>query len=575
MSTEDKNKTKDHSLKPSRGFSKTHPVLQEQIERVLYESEAHYRAIVEEQTELVCRWFPDGTLTFVNEAYCRYFGKKREELIGRSFMPLIPWEDYEKFQKHFKSLNPENPVGVIEHRVLLPHGEIRWQQWVDRAIFDDQGCLVEFQSVGRDITEQKRTEEKLRQWNAYLEALHETAIELINRLDLTDLLQAIVTRAGALVGTQHGYMLLVEGTEMVVKVAVGVNSEFIGYRIKLEEGMAGRVWQTGQPLTVKDYRTWPHRLPDPRFDIFHAVVTVPLKSGSQVVGVLTLNHLEEGLTFGEDEIMILSRFAELASIALDNARLYTSVQQELAERKRIEEALRESEEHYRILLNQACEMQETLRSLSKEVLRLQEEERKRISRELHDEIGQALTAINMNLEMMKKEIEPYKKNLHKRITDTQNLVAQMMESIHRFSRELRPAILDDLGLIPALRSYTKSFAERTGIRVYLRTTSAVEKLDSERKTVLYRIIQESLTNVSKHAQAHKVNIGIRNLKGRICLVIQDDGKTARMGQQVFLSRQEKRLGLLGMQERVRYVNGEFSVESEPGKGTTIRVEIPF
>jgi signal transduction histidine kinase len=103
----------------------------------------------------------------------------------------------------------------------------------------------------------------------------------------------------------------------------------------------------------------------------------------------------------------------------------------------------------------------------------------------------------------------------------------------------------------------------------------VEKLDSERKTVLYRIIQESLTNVSKHAQAHKVDIRIRKLKGWICLVIQDDGKTARTGQQVFLSRQEKRLGLLGMQERVRYVNGEFAVESEPGKGTTIRVEIPF
>jgi PAS domain S-box-containing protein len=382
---------------------------QDQIEGTLYESEAPYRAIVEGQTELVCRWFPDGTLTFVNEAYCRYFGKKREELIGRSFMPLIPGEDHEKFQKHLKSLSRENPVGVIEHRVISSRGEIRWQQWVDRAIFDDRGCLVEFQSVGRDITEQKRTEEKLRQRNEYLEALHETAIELINRLDLTGLLQAIVTRAGALVGTQHGYILLVEGDEMVVKVAVGVNSEFIGYHVKLGEGMAGKVWQTGQPLTVEDYRTWPHRLPDPRFDIFHAVVTVPLKSGSQVVGVLSLNHLEDGLTFGNDEIMILSRFAELASIALDNARLYTSVQQELAERKRMEEALRESEEHYRILLNQACEMQETLRNLSKEVLRLQEEERKRISRELHDEIGQALTAIDMNLEMIKKEIEPDKK----------------------------------------------------------------------------------------------------------------------------------------------------------------------
>jgi diguanylate cyclase (GGDEF)-like protein/PAS domain S-box-containing protein len=147
-----------------------------QAEEALRESEARYRAIVEDQTELICRFLPDGTLTFVNEACCRYFGKKREELIGSSFMPLILDEDQEFVKKQFASLSLENPVVIYEHRVILPNGQIRWQQWTDRAIFDQQGRLIEFQSVGQDITEQVQAEEQL----VYM-ATHDALTGLPNR----------------------------------------------------------------------------------------------------------------------------------------------------------------------------------------------------------------------------------------------------------------------------------------------------------------------------------------------------------------------------------------------------------
>jgi PAS domain S-box-containing protein len=128
----------------------------------LRQSEARYRAIVEDQTELICRFLPDGTITFINEAYCRYFGKKRDELMGRSFMPYIPDEDRIKLEKHIAGLSPENPVSTHEHRVIAPNGEIRWQQWTNRMVLDEDGQLIEYQSVGRDITEQKGMEEGLR-----------------------------------------------------------------------------------------------------------------------------------------------------------------------------------------------------------------------------------------------------------------------------------------------------------------------------------------------------------------------------------------------------------------------------
>jgi diguanylate cyclase (GGDEF)-like protein/PAS domain S-box-containing protein len=141
-----------------------------------FASEARYRAIVEDQTELICRFLPDGTLTFVNEAYCRYFNKQRGELIGCSFMPLLPDEDRAQVEAQFASLSPSNPVITYEHRVIMPDGKIRWQQWTDRAIFDEDGRAVEYASVGRDVTDRRTaqtalqaSEKNLRQLNAELE----------------------------------------------------------------------------------------------------------------------------------------------------------------------------------------------------------------------------------------------------------------------------------------------------------------------------------------------------------------------------------------------------------------------
>ena len=133
-------------------------------------SELRYRAIVEDQTELICRFLPDGTLSFVNEAYCRYFGKKRQELLGHSFIPMIPDEDQTEVQAQVACLSPLKPVATYEHRVILPDGSMRWQRWTDRILFDEQGNVQEYASVGRDITEQKLAVNELQRLNTELES---------------------------------------------------------------------------------------------------------------------------------------------------------------------------------------------------------------------------------------------------------------------------------------------------------------------------------------------------------------------------------------------------------------------
>jgi len=216
--------------------------------------------------------------------------------------------------------------------------------------------------------------------------------------------------------------------------------------------------------------------------------------------------------------------------------------------------------------------EEAWRQLSNKILHAQEDERRRISRELHDETGQALTAISVTLAALKHDEAAAKsKFFEKKLAETQNLLEKTMESIHHFARELRPALLDELGLVPALRSHIKSFAERTGLRVRLRANAVAEGLDGDQKTVLFRVAQESLTNVAKHARATHVNVVFRKAGEHLLMEIVDNGKSFHVSPTG--AKRKQRLGLLGMQERVRLVNGRFVIKPQPGRGTTVRVMI--
>jgi signal transduction histidine kinase len=210
-----------------------------------------------------------------------------------------------------------------------------------------------------------------------------------------------------------------------------------------------------------------------------------------------------------------------------------------------------------------------------QVLHVQEEERKRISRELHDEIGQALSHVLAHLTDSQGDspVEP-DWSLKTRVADLQKLVLGAMDRVHSFARELRPAMLDDLGLLPALRSYLKQYAERTGLHVHFEQGARNTPLNDDQKTALFRVAQEGLTNVAKHAQATEVEVALCKVKNGVRLRIKDNGKGFVMKGSRSLD-QDKRLGLLGMQERMGLVNGWLSVQTTPGKGTTVLAEIPL
>ena len=264
--------------------------------------------------------------------------------------------------------------------------------------------------------------------------------------------------------------------------------------------------------------------------------------------------------------MMGPRRAELAAIRRELKR-------ETGLREGVQKALASSERRYDLLIQRSGRMQAHLRRLSHEILSAHEEERKKISRELHDEIGQTLTAVNVKLSALKIQAADNTKGLKTRIASTQRLVERSMHSVHRFARRLRPPLLDDLGLIPALHSYMKDFTKRTRIPIHFAAFAGVERLDIDKRTVLYRVAQEALTNVAKHARASRVNLTIVKLRGDVFMDVQDDGKAFSV-ERALVPMRNQRLGLLGMRERVEMVGGSFTVESEPKNGTTVRAQIP-
>ncbi len=248
--------------------------------------------------------------------------------------------------------------------------------------------------------------------------------------------------------------------------------------------------------------------------------------------------------------------------------------QEIVHRRTIEAALRKSESQARGLLAQSRLMQNELRNLSRQILSAQEDERKRISRELHDVIAQTLTGINVRLTALLKEAPSDARNLERSIARTQKLVEHSVSVVHQFARELRPTVLDDLGLIPALHTFMKNLRQETGLRVSFSAYAGVEKVSTEKRVVLFRVAQEALNNVARHAHASRVDVMLQKHDEAVCMKIVDDGR-GLPARRNLRTQKEKRLGLLGMHERLEMVGGSVTVTSTPGHGTAVIARIPI
>jgi PAS domain S-box-containing protein len=251
-----------------------------------------------------------------------------------------------------------------------------------------------------------------------------------------------------------------------------------------------------------------------------------------------------------------------------------NLQREILDRRIAEAALKKSEERFRLLLSQSRVLEERLRKMAREMLKVQEDERRKISRELHDEVSQILLSINVQLTLFAKASATDPRGVRKAIGPMRRAVEKAVSIVHRFARELRPAMLDDLGLIPTLRSYIEDLPKKRGRVIRLKADTRVEVLENDIRTVLYRIAQEALTNAIKHSRASIVDISVLKTEASAALEVSDNGISFDVTR-IASNEWQDCLGLTGMRERVEMVGGRFAVVSTPGIGTIVRAEIPF
>ncbi|HEX5084704.1 MAG TPA: MASE1 domain-containing protein [Blastocatellia bacterium] len=358
----------------------------QRVGKALRESEARYRSVVESQTELICRYLPDTTLTFVNDAYCRHFGKTWEDLIGMKFLELIPEDSRDGVRGQVESLIQRPRTESNEHEVLLPDGRIGWQQWIDHAIRDAGGKIVEFQAVGRDITERKRAEQSLRESD---EALRKSYARI--------------------------------------------------------EDLAGRL------------------------------------------------------------------------------------------------------------------------------IAAQEDERRYIARELHDDLNQQVAALAIGISRIKRQFPGIDSGVREQLARLREKTEQLSERIRQLSHELHSSVLQHVGLPAALNSYCAEFSERQGIAVALDIQDGLGALPSDVALCLYRVTQESLRNIARHSGARSAIVALTGVNDAIELRVADQGVGFDPGQ----AREFRGLGLVSMEERVKLLRGSFVLTTRPGAGTELRAQIPL
>lgn len=398
----------------------------------------------------------------------------------------------------------------------------------------DEEVVTLLASQAAVAIENARLYEAATNWSRQLESLNEVANALASETELDRLLDLLARRLGELLEARIVTVVLPAGSgELRFAAAAGEGGdELIGQTMSRAGSKSGRVLDRGRSERVDSVLDDPDVSPDvTRLLGARTGLWVPLLVRGQPIGVLAAHDkLGPDARFSDTDLRLAETFASRAAVAVD-----------LSER--------------------------IARDALRRVVDAQELERRRLARELHDETGQALTSILLGLKSLEETLQT---NESRAATAAlRELVVATLQDVRRLAVELRPSVLDDFGLVAALEHLTSAFAEQTGIAVDFGAALGDDRVPGEVETAVYRIVQESLTNVVKHARARRVSIALTRMEGSLKAVVEDDG------QGFDPEHADGGHGLIGMRERLALLGGRLRIESSPGSGTTIASDVPL
>jgi len=373
-------------------------------------------------------------------------------------------------------------------------------------------------------------------------SVYEVVDEITSELELEKVLPKVIAISEHLVGADSGVIALWDEERNVVTYPYLHNlpTRLAQVTTSRELGLSAEVMTTGHSMIIDDYPHYARAIPDFAEAGVTSIVGVPIVNGDRIFGTMCVMSLERRKRFLDRDVAVLTGIGRQAGIAIENAYLY-----------------------------------ENLRYYARRITQSQESERKRIARELHDDTIQSLIALSRRLEGLATGEEPLPEAAAERIGELWRQTTEMIRRVREFSQNLRPSVLDDLGLLPTLEELTTDLERQAGLKTEFRAVGERRRLSSEVELTLFRIAQEALSNVRRHAKASKVTTTVELADSVARVRIEDDGVGFRPPKLTDDLRAEDGLGLIGMHERARLLGGSLQIESEPGVGTVVVAEVPL
>jgi signal transduction histidine kinase/PAS domain-containing protein len=414
---------------------------------------------------------------------------------------------------------------------------------------DLHGQISRVVELTRDVSEEKKIKESLIRRNQQLSILNAVAATVNQSLKLEDILERALDAVLRLTQVDVGAVFLIEeqGGEMRLTAYRGLSEEAarVAADTGLLDGSCGGVAEHGRVVVVPDLsRFHGRRAQSLQQEKLNTLVHVPLTAKGYVLGSMCVGTRQDR-DFDVDEQELLKAIGSQIAVAIENARLYEEGQ--IKERMRGE--------------------------LFKKAINAQEEERRRIARELHDETSQSLTALLFASEEA-REMSSLK-DVRQRLDGMHELIQHTLDGVHKLIFDLRPSVLDHLGLVPAIRWLTKTRLEAKGVRIRFEERGKTHRLAPEVETAIFRVMQEAVSNISRHSAARNVSITYAMDPENVCVCVEDDGIGFDPYELGLSPDNPRGLGLLGMQERLELLGGELEIQSTPGSGTQLNIRVPL
>ncbi|MBI3125407.1 MAG: PAS domain S-box protein [Ignavibacteriales bacterium] len=518
-------------------------------EEEIKKSRDFYLKLLDDFPTPVWRSGLDGKFNYLNKAWLNYVGRKIEDENGDGWTSNLHPDERENTVKLYHESFRQRKSFTLEHRLKDSIGEYRWMINFGMPYSDMENNFAGYLGSCYDIDDRKKYEETIN-------TLLRIGERLYSSLEINQILDSLVTESIHLASAESGFACIKNEDEFVIgRYYHKDHWEYYDKKYRVEDKILKQFGSNREPILANEQANQENIDQElvNRYSVRQAISTPLFGSNGELMGFFEIHNKKGNKGFTKDDINLLTAVARNASISIAKSLNYEQL-------RKAETQLRNSESE--------------LRSLAAQIQYARETERQHIAREVHDELGQLFTGINLNIslltEMIEQNQEPSVSEIIDELHSVQQFVNKGIQTVRDISGSLRSYVLDHLGLIPAVQEYCREIERMSNVTCNFKSEVESFNFNDEKNVALFRIIQEAITNVLRHAEATVINVMISQREGSLEIGITDNGKGMPESKEAITNS----MGILGMKERAIFLKGKLKIDSVTNEGTKIHLSIP-